>query len=442
MTFTAAAGEVNNVTARHVSGPGEGYGTWQITDATATLIAGGGCTLIDEHNASCPASAGVVLEGAAFELGDGNDSLTTQADSTSSAGNVLSATGGSGDDGFAVGTNWHVRVSGDAGDDDFSAQARGGVDVAWLFMNGGPGNDRLDGSQGMDSLDGGGGDDELLGRGGNDQLSDGDRDDGDVDRRPGPDRLDGGAGDDMVSYAKRTASISVDLRSGARAGAAGENDVVLRVESLTGGRGDDRLAGNARTNYIHGGRGADRIFGRGNWDWLDPGAGEDIVSCGPSSAPDPRPDLPTLGGPLVDYVSEPRRTTLVARDCETVSVGGERAIYAPYPRQIARDRLTYQLRCPRPNDVDSDDPSSCAGSARLSTASSPHRVLAAAPIPRGAWLHGQELQLAVPLTVAGRRLAARRHGVRAVVRIHFRDGPSPREDPALFAWMIRLKGPR
>jgi hypothetical protein len=427
VSFTAAAGEVNNVTARHVSGPGEDPGTWQITDATATLIAGGGCTQIDEHNASCPPFADGSLEGATFELGDEDDSLTTQADSTASGGNVLSASGDTGDDRFAIGTNWFVSVSGDDGHDDVSGEARRGVDVHSLFMNGGRGNDRLDGSQGPDFLDGGGGDDELFGRGGPDELTDGDRDNRDVDRRPGSDRLDGGTGDDSVSYAKRTAAVSVDLASGAPAGEAGENDIVVRVESVSGGRGDDRLAGNARTNYINGGRGADRIFGRGNWDSVDPGAGEDIVSCGPSS---------------IDSVNDPRRTTLVARDCESVSVGGFRGLYAPYPKLIDRNRVTYELTCPGPVDDGLGPPSSCAGSARLSTASSPYRVLAAAPIPRGQWLYGQELQLGLPLTAVGRRLAARRRGVRAVVRIHFRDGPGRRDEPALFAWMIRLTLPR
>jgi Ca2+-binding RTX toxin-like protein len=427
VAFTASAGEVNTVTARHVATGGQDSGTWQITDATATLIAGAGCTRIDEHNASCTPATGRFLAGATFELGDGNDSLTTLADNTASGNDVLAGSGGSGDDRFAIGTNHFVSVSGDDGDDDFSAAARRGVEVHSLLMNGGPGNDRLDGSSGPEFLDGGGGEDVLFGRGGQDELTDGDRDTVDPALSPGPDRLDGGTGTDTVSYAKRTAAVSVDLESDAGAGRAGENDAIVRVESVYGGRGDDRLAGSARRNDIRGGRGADRILARGGDDSIDPGPGEDVVSCGPSQ--------------FFDYVHDPRRTTLVGSDCELVTVGSFRATYDPYPKRIDRDRLTFELYCPGPDDEEFGSPSSCAGSARLTTASAPHRVLAAAPIRRGPWMEWQRLQLALPLTAAGQRVADRRRGVRAVVRVHFRDGPGPREEPALFAWMIRLKLP-
>jgi hypothetical protein len=421
VSFTAAAGESNNVRAHFVGVPGSESGTWQIADASATLVARGGCTQIDPHTASCPPVAGGRFEGATFELGDGTDALTTDADNTDSGGNVLSADGGPGDDRVAAGSNWSVSLSGGTGNDELSGRTRTG-EVSSLFMAGGPGDDRLDGSPSSDRLDGGGGDDELLGRAGDDELTDGDRDGASVERSPGPDRLNGGAGADTLSYDRRTAAVSVDLASGAPAGEGGENDVVVSVESVSGGRGDDRLAGNARSNHLSGGRGADRLISRGGWDWLDAGAGNDVVSCGKSR---------------LDRVNRPRSTTLVAPDCETVSFG-DRASYDPYPEQTGRNHLTYQLSCPWPDDAELGPPSSCAGSARLSAASSPHRVLAVAEIPRGPWT-GKPLRLGLPLSGAGRRLAARPRGVRAVVRIHFRDGPGRREEPALFAWMIRLK---
>jgi hypothetical protein len=427
VTFTAAAGERNTVTARFITGVGSASGIWQITDASATLTAAAPCAQIDERNVSCPAVQGGRLEGAAFTLGDGDDTLDVDADTLISSGDVLSADGGPGNDRFAVANNHWVSVSGGGDDDDFSGAGRQGADLSSLLMNGGPGNDRLDGSSGSgpDFLDGGGGQDQLFGRDGNDWLSDGDRDDADAARVPGPDRLDGGAGDDGLSYEKRTAGVTVNLASDTPAGAAGENDVVVSVESARGGRGDDRLTGNRRSNQLTGGRGNDRLFGRGGWDDLDPGPGEDLTSCGRGRS---------------DTVSEPRRGTLVTRDCESLLMLALTA--DPYPRQITRGQAIYAISCP---DFDEDDEyrdTGCEGSARLSEASAPHRVLAQAPIPRGRRSANVERDLALPLTATGRRLATRRHGVRAVVRLHFKDGPIPIDQAVLYAWMIRLTVPR
>jgi RTX calcium-binding nonapeptide repeat (4 copies) len=424
VTFTAAAGEVNMVTARFVGIPGTESGTWRITDASATVIAAAPCTQIDEHNVSCPHAVGSRFEGAAFALGDGDDTLATDSDSIFSESNVIAADGGAGNDRFAIGSNWSVRVFGGAGNDDFSATGRRD-DLHSVLMSGGPGDDRLDGSVGTDILNGGGGEDELFGRDGDDRLDDGDRNAADPGRLPGPDVLDGGRGDyDLVTYSRRTAEVSVDLASGAPAGQAGENDVIVGVESVTGGRADDRLAGNRRGNALNGGRGDDRLVGRGGTDHLDPGPGEGLASCGRGRR---------------DDVEDPRRGTLVTGDCETVFFGDE-VSFSPYPDRIGRTRVGYDIECPTVDTAGEIPPKPCEGSARLSTASAPNRVLAAAPIPRGPWTY-ETLDLALPLTATGRRLAGRRRGVLAVVRMNFRDGRGPIDEPSLYAWTIRLKVP-
>ena len=79
-------------------------------------------------------------------------------------------------------------------------------------------------------------------------LSDGDRDGGAGDQAPGPDILDGGAGADELSYSGRTRGLTVDLADRDLDGARNERDVVRGIESLIGGKGDDRLLGDRSGN--------------------------------------------------------------------------------------------------------------------------------------------------------------------------------------------------
>ncbi|HZB28538.1 MAG TPA: hypothetical protein VE465_00080, partial [Streptosporangiaceae bacterium] len=150
------------------------------------------------------------------------------------------------------------------------------------LLDGGRGGDLLVGGADTDRLYGGKGDDVLRGRGGDDQLYDaspqralrsGDPspfrfDEGVIalalaDPGAGRDSFDGGRGSDLVSYAERTAGVKVDLaNTAAIAGARGERDSVSGVESTVGGAGNDRLAGNRRSNGLSGGAGDDRILGR------------------------------------------------------------------------------------------------------------------------------------------------------------------------------------
>jgi Ca2+-binding RTX toxin-like protein len=428
-TFVAAAGEVNRVTATYVTDNGLERGAWQFADTAATVIAGEGCSQIDEHRATCPSRPGGSFEGARIDLADGDDLLATDSDTTDSGGNVLSAEGGAGNDTLGVDSNWWVSLSGGEGDDHLSARTKSTeraddgdlIIPPGVHMNGGPGDDRLEGSPLRDFLDGGGGVDELLGRAGGDELTDGDRDTGDASRLPGPDRLDGGSGVDRVSYAQRTAAVSVDLASEAPAGEAGEGDLVSRVESAGGGRGDDLLAGNARANQIQGGRGSDQLIGRSGDDEVDPGSGDDHVSCG--------------GGE--DRVSNARRSTFAQRSCESLVWIDDS--FAAYPTLLSGNRLLYEVFCPEVNDFDGRRPPPCAGSARISAASGPRRLLGAGAIARGRWEYPRAFRLVIPLTATGRRLAMRPQGVRAVVRFRFRKLP---ERKTAFAWTIRLKLPR
>ena len=192
-------------------------------------------------------------------------------------------------------------------------------------VTGGRGADALTGSTGANVIDGGAGGDAIAGGGGADTVSyasrteavtvdlDGVRDDGSsvdaaavgdrdnvmadvenvagglgsdtltgsatantIDGGRGGDAIAGGGGTDTVSYASRTAAVTVDL-DGVRddggsldATAVGDRDNVMAdVENILGGSGADTLTGSSARNLIDGGRGGDVIAG---------GAGSDTVS--------------------------------------------------------------------------------------------------------------------------------------------------------------------
>ena len=108
---------------------------------------------------------------------------------------------------------------------------------------------------------------------------------GEVDGGPGADAMRGaGAATSLsVSYAGRTAGVSVSVGDGPNDGAAGEGDDVEGViEGLRGGRGDDRLAGALTTRRLLGGDGDDVLTAAAPVESALLGeAGDDVMRGGP-----------------------------------------------------------------------------------------------------------------------------------------------------------------
>src|SRR5918994_1223208 len=98
-----------------------------------------------------------------------------------------------------------------------------------------------------------------------------------IDGGPGDDRLLGGGGYDELSYAARTAPVTVDLGR-ETGGGAGETDGVGGFEVLVGGRGADVLRGAAGDEVLDGGTGGDQLAGRGGDDELFGGTGADRLA--------------------------------------------------------------------------------------------------------------------------------------------------------------------
>ena len=95
------------------------------------------------------------------------------------------------------------------------------------------GNDRLSSDPGRQRLNGFGGDDFL--RSGADA-----------------DILDGGDGTDGVSYSSNSADIEINLETGTATGGTAEGDVLIGIENITSGNGNDIITGNNKDNDLLG----------------------------------------------------------------------------------------------------------------------------------------------------------------------------------------------
>jgi hypothetical protein len=190
LRYTAAPGEVNNVTFTRVSG-----NTFRATDVGAVIVAGTGCTQESPNVVSCTTGNGRPI---IATLGDQND----RAASRTSRG--VQFFGEDGNDRLA-GASGRDTVDGGNGDDSLTGgsgrdRVRGGAGNDQLFGN--SGNDNLQGGDGTDLLDGGSGNDTESGGNGDDTLRQG-------SAPNGADNLSGDSGNDTVDYSARSAPVNV-----------------------------------------------------------------------------------------------------------------------------------------------------------------------------------------------------------------------------------------
>lgn len=204
------------------------------TSRTRTpMVAGPGCRANEDNSVSCPDPTGSVRV-LRVALGDGDDSV------------------GSGFD-----ERLFTFLSGGAGDDVLQSSGTSPTE-----FTGGAGDDVMRGGLGHDVF--------LEGRSSNgSELIEGDR----YASSPPSKRYR-----DVVSYRGRTRGVSVDLDGNRDDGEPGEHDQVAPdIDSILGGRGADRLVGNAGSNFIKDGLGADLLIGRGGRDQLFGGPGDDVI---------------------------------------------------------------------------------------------------------------------------------------------------------------------
>ncbi|WP_151717951.1 calcium-binding protein [Gemmobacter serpentinus] len=144
---------------------------------------------------------------------------------------------------------------------------------------GGQGRDTLIGSNGHNYLNGGAGNDSLSGGAGHDNLQ-GDTGDDTLIGGPGNDTLNGGGGVDLANYDGRHA-VAINL-AWTRAQYTGGHgtDLLLWIENVLTGWGNDTVTGNAAANRIWLGSGNDRAYGGAGNDSLLGARGADLLEGG------------------------------------------------------------------------------------------------------------------------------------------------------------------
>jgi Ca2+-binding RTX toxin-like protein len=259
LTVTAGEGEANRVTVELRRDAMADAWSWLVTDTGARLLAGDGCTSVDEHSASCPArvpdSAQDPWHGTvAIALGDGDDWA-------SAAGGCLASPHG------VHPWSCYATLDGGAGDDTLFA-----VELFEVGndLSGGAGNDVL---HGHGDLRGGPGDDRLL-------AYPYDGQEATFQGGPGADTMIGDAYG-IVDYSDRGNAVFVTLNNKLRDdGEKGENDLVLNVPEVYGGAGNDVLVGTERADWISGNGGSDTVRGKGGGDAIYGDGGEDALYGG------------------------------------------------------------------------------------------------------------------------------------------------------------------
>lgn len=168
-----------------------------------------------------------------------------------------------------------ATINGGAGDESLN----GTTDPDEILA--GDGNDTVTGDAGNDSISGGDGQDSLLGGAGTDTIH-GDAGDDTIDGGTDGDTITGGDGNDSVSGGHGDDTLGGGTGEDTILGGDGNDTVSGSTgnDSIRGGEGDDTLSGGADNDTIHGDAGTDTLFGDGGDDSLDGGDGNDSVSGG------------------------------------------------------------------------------------------------------------------------------------------------------------------
>jgi hemolysin type calcium-binding protein len=161
-----------------------------VTD-TAGVSAGAGCNALSPTEAECGDPS---TSNAMSNLGDGNDSFKKSYYNDFNQVRTFVVNGEGGDDELSIVNELTASftLNGGPGNDTINGAGRNDV------LNGGDGNDTIGGQNGDDAIEGGAGADKIYGDNGDDAIDGGSGDDT-IDGANGSDTIDGGAGQDVIS---------------------------------------------------------------------------------------------------------------------------------------------------------------------------------------------------------------------------------------------------
>lgn len=303
-------------------------------------------------------------------------------------------------------------------------------------LNGDDGPNRLVGLDGTDVLAGRGGDDYLDGWAGADELRGGPGDDllapdgiGGGSPPAESDLVDGGPDEDMLTFDGRPGGVVVDLSDDKPDGEPSAPDRLSAVEDVTGSAGNDFIRGDSADNVLSGAWGRDRVYGL---------AGDDVVMAEPA---DQMADVLSAGsgddviagtgrrpscGKGRDVVEGLVGRSLAVRGCESLWAlphlydRSEIPPPAPIlelgvkPRRVTSKAVLLRAYCPQRK---------CSAPITIRAGS---RTIASG---RVAMKRGQRGDLRIPLTSAGRRLLSRVRAAEVTVQVGAAADPPPDRIP-------------
>lgn len=266
LTVTLASGELAIISRHAVSGnilvndvATSGATATTVKNVAITGAAGAETVILDFANGTFApgTSSGAGITAA---MGAGADVFKIRGVSASADTITMGGTELATDIAFNVDANKDIAVTG-TGTLDYTFSLGGGNDVfnalSGAYGTGGSAYAHdviVYGGTGDDTLTGGDGDDTLYGDVGNDTLNGGtSATDGDT--------YAGGAGTDTVTYAARSAAVTVTVGAGANDGESGETDTIpTDVEVVRGGSGNDTFTGHTGNQTFYGGAGDDTFL--------------------------------------------------------------------------------------------------------------------------------------------------------------------------------------
>ena len=225
-----------------------------------TLRGGAGADTLFGGDGNDTFSTGSVADGGDTMNGGANTDTADYSNRTSALVITLSSTGGEPGENDVLASDVEV-LKGGMGNDTLVGDGNANT------ISGGPGNDTIDGKLGSDVLNGDAGNDTFI-------------ESGTV--ASGADTFNGGPGTDLVTYASRTAAVTLHMEDSiANDGEAGEADkIAVDVENATTGSGADSITGSSAANVLDGGSGNDTITGGAGNDTLIGGLGDDVLTGG------------------------------------------------------------------------------------------------------------------------------------------------------------------
>ena len=221
---------------------------------------------------------GSPVESLVFDLLGGNDRFFITDIQNVGVTSVI-VNGGTGNDvidggGSLVGSV-RVILNGDDGADRIT----GTLGIDEIF--GGNGNDTIVGGAGDDFIQGNADDDNITGDAGNDSIT-GDTGNDLISGGDGLDSLDGGTGNDVLNGDAGNDALSGGEDNDMLTGGLGDDLVLgeLGQDSLAGNAGNDTLDGGRNNDLINGGSGNDKLRGDHGDDTITGGDGDDTIDGG------------------------------------------------------------------------------------------------------------------------------------------------------------------